>query len=620
MLTLTRLRTRLLVLLHLALFTSAHFLAYAIRFDFDVPEQYWMLCLGTLPIGLGVKLVSFYVFQLYRSWLRYVSLGDLKRILLAAVTAELLLAVLDRFAYLTPGIPRSVFLLDLGLTIALVAGVMIAARMVRESGLPLIVRNSLSRIFIVGAGDAGEGLLRELRRRPELKYVIVGFLDDDPRKLGARIGGVPVLGKIEEAKALAKAYDVLDAVIAVPSASGRRMREIVGHLRDAGLSFKTLPGVAQIVGGRVDIAQIQNVTIGELLGREQVALDAEAIETLVRGKVVIVTGAGGSIGSEICRQVAGFGPAKLILMDSSEGAVFKVDRKLRQADTEVDVSRCVADVTNGQLVERLFTECQSQLVFHAAAYKHVPLMEEQPSAAALNNVFGTKVVADAAAAHKAQFVLISTDKAANPSCVMGMTKRVAELYVTALARERAAELLTVRFGNVLGSSGSVLPIFREQIEGGGPVTVTHPEMVRYFMTIPEAVGLVLQAASSGLSGKILVLDMGEQVKIVDFAKELIALSGLREPEDIQIVFTGIRPGEKLREELFGRDEELVPGPHQKINVAKGPSPDLTDLLPRLERLHEAAGRGDDASVRSQLEEMTGARQSADGSSAGSAVG
>jgi FlaA1/EpsC-like NDP-sugar epimerase len=281
-----------------------------------------------------------------------------------------------------------------------------------------------------------------------------------------------------------------------------------------------------------------------------------------------------------------------------------VDRKLRQAGGEANVTRCVADVTDQQLVERLFAGRRPQLVFHAAAYKHVPLMEEQPSAAALNNVFGTRVVADASAAHGAQFVLISTDKAANPSCVMGMTKRVAELYVTALARERAAELLTVRFGNVLGSSGSVLPIFREQIEGGGPVTVTHPEMVRYFMTIPEAVGLVLQAASSGLSGQILVLDMGEQVKIVDFARELIALSGLREPEDIQIVFTGIRPGEKLREDLFGRDEELVPGPHEKINVAKGPSPDLKDLLPRLDRLHEAARRGDDASVRSQLNDLS----------------
>ncbi|MHC4198435.1 MAG: polysaccharide biosynthesis protein [Planctomycetota bacterium] len=603
-----RMRTRVVALLHLGLFLAAYFAAFAIRFDFAIPETYFALLLGTAPFVVIFKFVSFYAFGQYKSWLRYVSLDDIKRILAAVSVAELFVVAFDRFVVLAPGIPRSIFLLDWGITVALVSGLRIAVRMARESRWTLASRDKLTSVLIVGAGDAGEGLLRELRRRPELKYVAVGFLDDDPTKQARRIGGVPVLGRIDEAAALSKALDVREAIIAIPSASGPVMRSIVGKLREARLSFKTLPGVAEIVGGMIDPRQIHNVTIEELLGRAPVELDMEAIGKLLAGKVVAVTGAGGSIGSELARQVVGFGPSKVVLIDWSENNLFEIERELRGPNRKnggTELVPCIADIGDRGRMERVFASTRPSVVFHAAAHKHVPMMEANPCEAVKNNILGTMAAAEVSIEHGVEeFVLISTDKAADPMSVMGMTKRVAELCVQALGRDRGAKLVAVRFGNVLGSSGSVVPIFREQIEKGGPVTVTHPEMVRYFMTIPEAVQLVLQATTIGEAGDILVLDMGEPVKIVDLARELIGLSGLREPDDITIEFTGVRPGEKLREALCGPGEELASSSHPKVRVARGASPDLKGLLPRVERLAEAAGRGDDRAVRRLLEEMT----------------
>jgi len=628
---LLRMRTRVVALLHLVLFPAAYFAAFAIRFDLAIPEAYFALLLGTASFAALFKFVSFYAFGQYKSWLRYVSLDDIKRILAAASVATLFLVAFDRFVILVPGIPRLIFLLDWGITVALVSGLRIAVRMARESRWPLASRDKLTSVLIVGAGDAGEGLLRELRRRPELKYVAVGFLDDDPVKQARRIGGVPVLGRIDEAAALSETLDVHEAIIAIPSASGAVMRSIVGNLREARLSFKTLPGVAQIVGGLIDPRQIHNVTIEELLGRAPVELDMAAIGKLLAGKVVAVTGAGGSIGSELARQVVGFGPSKVVLIDWSENNLFEIERELRglnRKNGDAELVPCIADVGDRGRMERVFASARPSIVFHAAAHKHVPMMEANPCEAVKNNILGTMVAAEVSIEHGVEeFVLISTDKAADPVSVMGMTKRVTELYVQALLgpqpskalRSRAAQRsesgavskvaalttgVAVRFGNVLGSSGSVVPIFREQIEKGGPVTVTHPEMVRYFMTIPEAVQLVLQATTIGEAGDILVLDMGEPVKIVDLARELIGLSGLREPDDVRIEFTGVRPGEKLREALCGPGEELASSSHPKVRIARGAYPDLKDLLPRVEHLAEAAGRGDDRAVRRLLEEMT----------------
>jgi len=605
---LLRMRTRAVALLHLVLFLAAYFAAFAIRFDFAIPETYFALLLGTAPFVVLFKFVSFYAFGQYKSWLRYVSIDDIKRILAAMSVAELFAVAFDRFVPLPPGIPRSIFLLDWGITVALVSGLRIAVRMARESRWTLASRDKLTSVLIVGAGDAGEGLLRELRRRSELKYVAVGFLDDDPGKQGARIGGVPVLGRIDEAAALSKTLDVHEAIIAIPSASGPVMRSIVGKLREARLSFKTLPGVAQIVGGMIDPRQIHSVTIEELLGRAPVELDMEAIGKLLAGKVVAVTGAGGSIGSELARQVVGFGPSKMVLIDWSENDLFEIERELRgrnKKNGDAELVPCIADVGDRGRMERVFASARPSIVFHAAAHKHVPMMEANPCEAVKNNILGTMAAAEVSIEHGVEeFVLISTDKAADPVSVMGMTKRVAELCVQALGHDRGAKLVAVRFGNVLGSSGSVVPIFKEQIEKGGPVTVTHPEMVRFFMTIPEAAQLVLQATTIGEAGDILVLDMGEPVKIVDLARELIGLSGLREPDDIRIEFTGVRPGEKLREDLCGSGEELASSSHPKVRVARGAFPDLKDLLPRVEHLAEAAGRGDDRAVQRLLEEMT----------------
>lgn len=621
MVRLFRTRTLFIAVVHVVLFAAAYAMAHMIRFEFTIPEQRRPLFWATLGLVVGIKFAAFYLFRQYRSWLRYVSLDDMKKIVVAASVAEVSLLVFERFVLLyATKIPRSIFLLDWGLTIALVAGTRLVIRMVREARWPLIVGRDRRKVLIVGAGDAGEGLLRELRRRPELGYVVLGFLDDDPRKHGARVAGVPVLGPIDRASGLAETYEVQEAIIALPSASRDEMRRIVAKLRKAELSFRTLPGVAEIIAGEVSADQIRNVTINELLGRQPVSLDAGRIAALIDGKVVAVTGAGGSIGSELSRQILGFGPARLLLIDWSENGLFEIDRELGQkraaggsgSDRATDVVPCIADVSDRPRIDRLFSEHGPGVVFHAAAHKHVPMMELNPCEAVKNNVFGTKVVADVAAARGVEhFVLISTDKAVNPVSVMGMTKRVAELYVHALGQAGGTGFVVVRFGNVLGSSGSVVPIFKEQIEKGGPVTVTHPDMSRYFMTIPEAVQLVLQAAAIGKAGEILVLDMGEPVKIVDLARELIGLSGLREPQDIQIAFTGVRPGEKLHEELWGRGEEPAPSAHEKIHIAMGAKPAIEELLPQLAFLEEAALCGEDARVVRTLSEFTGGGAAAD---------
>jgi len=599
-----RLRTRLLAAAYLAVFVVAHVMSYMLRFEFSLPDVEVPAFAHTVFLSTGAKLVVFYAFGQYRSSLGYAGIQDMKKIVLAATVSSVVLGVYDKFIAVDIFVPRSILLLDWLLTIALCGFLRIGPRVLREGfRMPRRLREA-TRVFIAGAGDAGESLLREISRRPEVNYFVAGFLDDDPHKRGGLIGGVPVLGPIKNARRYAEQYDVRNVLIAIPSASGAQMRKIVAALRKGSLGFKTLPHVAAALSSDISPALLREVTIEEILGREPVRLAVDVVRRLVSGKVIAVTGAAGSIGSEMCRQVLKFGPARLLMIDWCESSLFYMERELASRPGAAPVVPIVADINDAAHMEQVFSGHRPGVVFHAAAYKHVPLMEQSVCEAVRNNVFGTKTVVDAAVRLGVErFVLISTDKAVRPVSVMGMTKRLAELYVRALGAARGASLVAVRFGNVLGSVASVVPIFKRQIETGGPVTVTHEDMTRFFMTIPEATGLVLQAAAIGGPGDVLVLDMGEPVKIVDLARELIGLSGLREPEDIRIEFTGVRPGEKMHEELFAPDEDRTASSHEKVWMARGAVPRLGWLEGKLEALREKVARRQEPEVRRLLAEL-----------------
>jgi len=463
---------------------------------------------------------------------------------------------------------EGVIMLDLFLTIMVLAGVRMLIRMYHEE---FFARpgEGLKRLLIVGAGNAGEALVRELLRDRVNPFHVVGFVDDDPAKQGASIHGVTVLGRVEDLPRLCERHHVDEIAIAMPSASRQRLRQVVQVCQGTKLHFHTVPSITDIASGKLRVSQIRDVDINDLLGRDVVELDLAQIEAFLKGKVILVTGAGGSIGSEMCRQVCQFEPGRLILVEQAENPLFEIERELRSRFADVPLEVVVRDITDRERIEPVFERFRPDVVIHAAAHKHVPLMELNCGEAIKNNVFGTMVVADASDRYGVgTFVMISTDKAVNPTSIMGASKRIAEMYIQDLNRTSKTHFVTVRFGNVLGSNGSVVPIFRKQIAAGGPVTVTHPEMKRYFMTIPEASQLVLQAAAMGQGGEIFVLDMGEPVKIVHLARELITLSGFRPDEDIEIVYTGMRPGEKLFEELSIAGEDMVPTRHPKIGIWK----------------------------------------------------
>jgi len=524
----------------------------------------------------------------YNSLWRYASLQDgieiFKGVTLSSVLAVFVIMFLRQFA----PIPRSVFLLDWFLLFALIAASRLIWRIYRES---YVITKSCDgpRALIVGAGEAGSLLLKEIRRHPHTTYNVVGFVDDDPDKKGMKLHGVPVLGATKQLRVLILANEIEDVIIAMPSADSKTIRSIVDSCKNANVTFKTLPSIGELIDGTLTISQIKKVEIEDLLGREPVALDREQIGGYLTGKRVLITGAAGSIGSEICRQVAQFRPEKLILLDQAETPLYEIEKELVLRYPNLRILPLIADVRDRSKILAVFEEFAPNVVFHAAAYKHVPLMEYNPSQAVLNNIFGSRNVADAAHIFKvSNMVMISTDKAVNPVNVMGATKRAAEIYIQALSRTSATKFTTVRFGNVLGSNGSVIPLFKEQIARGGPVTVTDKRIIRYFMTIPEATQLVLQAGSIGSGSEILVLDMGEPVRIVDLAEELIRLSGLTPYEDIDIIFTGLRPGEKLFEELLIEGEGVLPTSHQKIKVLAPVHIDLDPLKIELEALYDVA--------------------------------
>jgi FlaA1/EpsC-like NDP-sugar epimerase len=564
-------RRALVIGVHLALWTLALVLSVFLRFEFVVPAVYWTFLPELLAIALVVRGIVHWRAGLFHGLWRYSGARDLRSLIGAATVSSAVYCA--AWAFVLPHtFPRSIFVLDWTFSIVLVGGIRFASRSLREVSAQIGPAPSApprTKLLIIGAGDAGEMLVREVVRTHGRRYQPVGFLDDNATKHGERIHGVPVLGPIASvADAVAKS-GVGEIIIAIPSLSGAEMRRLVDLCGPTGARIRTLPGVDKLAEGHV-VSQLAEVNIDDLLRRDPVVLDTTAIGEYLRGRVVLVTGAGGSIGSELCRQILRFGPRRLVLVEQAENSLFQVDRSLRAEPTAgVELVPVIADICDLKRIDAVFAAERPNVVFHAAAHKHVPLMETNFGEAFKNNVFGTRGLADAAVRYGVEkFVMVSTDKAVNPTSIMGLSKRVAEIYVQSLSESVRTQLVTVRFGNVLGSAGSVVPIFREQIQKGGPVTVTHPEMKRYFMTIPEACQLVMQAGTMGRGGEIFVLDMGEPVKIVDLARDLIRLSGLDPDRDVEIKFTGVRPGEKLFEEIAVDEENVDKTKHPKIYVGR----------------------------------------------------
>jgi FlaA1/EpsC-like NDP-sugar epimerase len=494
-------------------------------------------------------------------------------------------------------------MLDMAATFLILAGLRMIVRLYHEE-FRTIESGRLKRFLIVGAGNAGEALLREIHRMPVAQYEVIGFIDDDPVKQDINIHGIAVLGPVEQLPDICKSRNIEEIAIAIPSASHQQLRRVIQVCEGTKIRFRTVPSITDIASGKLRVSQIRDVDINDLLGREAVQLDLHLIETYARDKVILVTGAGGSIGSEMCRQLCNFKPKLILLIEQAENPLFHIERELHKQFPDVFLKAIICNITDKRRVEEIFEKYKPQVIIHAAAHKHVPLMELNPGESIKNNVVGTQMVANAADKYNSSnFVLISTDKAVNPTSIMGSSKRIAEIYTQDLDKTSQTHFVTVRFGNVLGSEGSVVPIFKKQIAQGGPITVTHPEMKRYFMTIPEASQLVLQAAAMGKGGEIFVLDMGEPVKIVDLARELITLSGFRPKEDIEIEFIGTRPGEKLFEELSIKGEDMLPTRHPKIGIWKNIPMNHDELRAGIDELVAIAGTQDYKQIVQKIKEL-----------------
>ncbi|QGZ62849.1 polysaccharide biosynthesis protein [Paraburkholderia acidisoli] len=563
---------------------AAWLVAYLLRFNASVPTDFWRGAIDTLRWVLPIYAVMFRCFGLYRGMWVFASLPDLMRITKAIASAALLSMIVSVMLQPTPIIPRSVLIVSPLLVFFIMGGSRALYRATKEFYLYGALVAQGKPVIVIGAGGAGASLARELSRSAEWR--LVGLLDDDPAKQGREIYGYKVLGAIGDVAHWAQALRCDFAIIAIPSASAEAQRRAATQCVRAGVKALVLPALKELLPGAGFLSQVRNIDLEDLLGRDAVKIDTPHVEALLRGRVVMVTGAGGSIGSELCRQILRFAPAQLVALDLSEYSMYKLTEEIRERFPELSLVPVVGDAKDALLLDQVMARYTPHIVFHAAAYKHVPLMEELNAWQAVrNNVLGTYRVARAAIKHKVRhFVLISTDKAVNPTNVMGASKRLAEMACQALQQTNDhTHFETVRFGNVLGSAGSVIPKFQQQIAKGGPVTVTHPEITRFFMTIPEASQLVLQASSMGHGGEIFILDMGQPVKIVDLARDLIRLYGFNE-DQIHIAFTGLRPGEKLYEELLADDETTTRTPHPKLRIARArevPNNLLDELLPWL---------------------------------------
>jgi FlaA1/EpsC-like NDP-sugar epimerase len=581
------------------------FLAFELRFDQGLPPYYDTLLRRTILIVVAIKVAVFLAFGFHRRWWRYVSVHDMWGAARGVVVASLLAYVT---VYLLAPVhnvrlPRSVAAMDLLLTLALVAGARLLARTVIErprSG-DIVARGK--EVIVVGAGDAGRTVVQEMQRSRMLRYTPIGFVDDDRTKLKSHIQGVRVLGTTADLPRLVRERQPDEILIAIPSASGETRQRVVDAAQAGNVPVKTVPALYELISGQVELGQIRPVQVEDVLGREQVEVSFRDVASYLRGQTVLITGAGGSIGAELCRQIASVGPTRLVLVDQAETPLFEIERELvgeRGFSAAIPV---LANVRDRARLRHVFERYRPTVVFHAAAYKHVPLMEANPIAAVANNALTTRAIAEVAVEFGVErFVQISTDKAVNRQTVMGQCKLICEWIVEAYGHRHdvPTRFVAVRFGNVLNSAGSVVPTFRRQIAKGGPVTVTHPEMTRYFMTIPEAVSLVVQAGSIGGAGDVFVLDMGEPVKILDLARNMIRLSGLRPDEDIQIDFIGTRPGETLYEKLWTDDESVSPTAHPKIMRLSRPPIDADWLAEQLLQLEQLADEGDTLEVVAKL--------------------
>lgn len=582
------------------------FLALWLRFELvfaDIDRIFLESIYQYAVINIICTIAIFYAFHLYTSLWKYASVNELVNITLAVVISGIVNAVGMR-AFQNP-VPRSYDILYTMFLLAMMIGIRFFYRFVRFMKTEYFIRNrkEIPNVMVIGAGDAGAAIVKELRLNETLKRRVCCMIDDDPAKKGKYVQGCLVVGGKKDIISAVERYGITQIIIAMPSAPKSTIKEIVDLCQHTECKIRILPGMYQLVSGEVSVSQLRDVEIGDLLGREQIKVNLNEILGYVQNKVVLVTGGGGSIGSEICRQLAGHGVKQLIIVDIYENNIYEIQQELKRKYPELDLVALIASVRNTHRIDEIMGKYRPNVVYHAAAHKHVPLMEDNPNEAIKNNVFGTYKTASAAGKHGVErFVLISTDKAVNPTNIMGASKRMCEMIVQTLDKFYSTEFVAVRFGNVLGSNGSVIPLFKKQIAEGGPVTVTHPDIIRYFMTIPEAVSLVLQAGAYAKGGEIFVLDMGEPVKIADLAKNLIRFSGFKVGEDIEIKYTGLRPGEKLYEELLMDEEGLQATDNNLIHIGKPIDMNEAVFMRQLKEL-KAASDKDSELIRQMVKEM-----------------
>ena len=602
-------RNRFVLIGDIALIIVSVLGSFALRLDVGELPFYFPAALLMCAVALGIKIPVYFFFGLYRRLWIYASTGELRLITVAVTSASVLtsgvMLLLIGAGLVLPGMPRSALGIDWLLSLVLIGGSRFALRILAEQSMASRANGKGKRALIIGAGDAGALVVRELQKSSQLNLTPVGFLDDDPAKQKHVIYGVTVIGKVDDLSTVIDPHNVDVVIIAIPSAPGQLVRTVNDICRSKGIPSRTVPGIYELIGGKVSVNRLREVDITDLLRREPVRVNDEAVGATLADKRVLVTGAGGSIGRELCRQIARRNPSELVLLGHGENSIFEIFLELREDYPELLLSPVIADVRNADRLSHVFGQHKPQVVFHAAAHKHVPLMEVNVVEAVTNNVIGTRNAVQVALDHNVErFVLISTDKAVRPSSIYGATKRLAEMFVLHTARASQRAFTVVRFGNVLGSRGSIIPIFKQQIANGGPVTITHPDMFRFFMTIPEAVYLVLQAASMEKGGETFVLNMGEPVRILDLAEDLIRLSGLEPHRDIEISYTGIRPGEKLTEELWEEGTPLEKTLHPDIFrlAADSSSPGL-DLISAIDSLSILSHSADNNAIIDLLDEL-----------------
>ncbi len=607
--------------LDLILLFGSIYIAHLIRFDFIIPQEQWDSLISILPFLFCMKLFCFYFFDLYKGIWRYTSLNDLVNIVKASTAATVGIIVLILYVNRFENISRSVYIIDWCLTVILIIGTRVFIRLcfskftediglkeIKDAFLQIfkLRHNQGNRVLIIGAGDCGETVCREFRENASIKSYVVGFLDDDKSKLGRKIHGIPVVGKIDDIERIVESAGIEDVIIAIPSIGPDVMRHIVSLCEQVDVNFKTVPDMGEIIDGKIKLSSIRDVEYRDLLGRKPVKLDRRKIGEYLGKKVVLVTGAAGSIGSGLCKQIGRYAPEKIILFERAESPLYDLDLELKKLFQNIEIIPVLGDVQNKEELSKTFERFNPHIIFHAAAYKHVPMMEKYPLKAVENNVFATKNIVETADRFKCEkFVFVSTDKAVNPFNVMGTSKRISEMIVQSHSTIKNSDtsFITVRFGNVIGSVGSVIPLFKKQIQEGGPVTVTHPDIIRFFMLIPEACQLILQAGSMGNGGEIFILEMGAPVKIDSMARDLIKFSGFEPDVDIKIEYTGLRPGEKLYEELMTGLENVIPTAHDKIMILESSQVDLDLLNAKLEELTVLSNKKKAGDIRKVFKEI-----------------